>query len=203
MSIKQVSFATGLVLASLSLSAQAEKVDFDRWHIKGGVGYVDPKSGNGDLIPGPIDVSSQLGPTATISYFLKPNWAVDLLLGLPFKHELDVNDQSIGSTKHLPPTLSLQYHFNPTGKVRPYAGVGINYTVVFDEELDGPGNLQLKDSVGLAAQLGVDFPLKDKWTVGADVRYIDIDSRASVNGVNIGTVNIDPLVFGINIGRKF
>lgn len=47
------------------------------------------------------------------------------------------------------------------------------------------------------------MPVYDKWTVGADLRYMDIDSKASINGTGIGTVNIDPLVFGFNVGYKF
>lgn len=203
MSIKQVSFATGLLLMALSLHSQAESESFERWYVKTGLGYIDPKSGNGTLTPGPLDVGSRIGPTASISYFFSPNLALDLLLGLPFKHSLAINNNAIGNTKHLPPTLSLQYHFNPNGSIRPYVGLGVNYTVIFDEELYGGGKLKLGNSLGLAGQLGVDVPIAKNWTAGVDLRYIDIDSKASVNGNAIGTVNIDPLVYGVNIGYKF
>jgi outer membrane protein len=201
--VKQISCVVGLLMVSLAPQLHAESIDFDRWYVKAGAGYIDPKSGNGDLTPGPIDVGSRSGPTVNIGYFFQPNWAVDVLLGLPFKHDLDINNARIGSTKHLPPTVSVQYHFNPTGAVRPYVGLGVNYTMIFDEKLNGGGRLQLGNSWGLAAQVGVDVPIYDKWTVGADLRYIDIDSKATVNGAHIGTVNIDPLVFGVNLGYRF
>lgn len=199
----KVSLAISLFLVTLSFNTQAENVDFDRWHIKAGLGHIEPKSGNGNLTPGTLDVGSSLGPTATISYFVEPNWAIDVLLGLPFKHDLSIGGNKIGSTKHLPPTVSLQYHFNPTGSIRPYVGLGVNYTALFSEKLVGAGDLQLGNSLGLAAQLGVDVPVVDKWTVGADLRYMDIDSKASLNGTSIGTVNIAPLIFGFNVGYKF
>ncbi len=39
-------------------------------------------------------------------------------------------------TKHLPPTLTAQYHFDLANKkVHPFVGAGINYTHFFDEDI--------------------------------------------------------------------
>ena len=100
----------------------------------------------------------------------------------------------------------MQYHFLPNSNVRPYAGVGLNYTTFFSEKTLGAlsgTDLNLDDSWGFAGQLGIDVDVAPNWFVNADVRYIDIDTKAKLNGAGLGTVKIDPVVFGINIGTHF
>ncbi len=119
----------------------------------------------------------------------------------------------VGSTKHLPPTLSLQYHFLPDAKFQPYVGAGINYTIFFDDEADGvlesafDGDLSIEDdSFGFAAQIGADWMLGERWFLNADLRYIAIDTEAKVKiGADTleANVNIDPWVYGLNVGFKF
>jgi outer membrane protein W len=42
----------------------------------------------------------------------------------------------VGSAKQLPPTVNVQYYFlGSDSKFRPYAGVGVNYTFFWDEEV--------------------------------------------------------------------
>jgi outer membrane protein len=42
----------------------------------------------------------------------------------------------------------------------------------------------------------VDFTIgTNKW-LRLDARWIDIDTDAEVNGAGVGTVNIDPMVYG-------
>jgi outer membrane protein len=102
--------------------------------------------------------------------------------------------------------LSVQYHFAPGAKFRPYAGLGLNATLFFSEHttgaLDG-ADLELDTSFGAAAQLGMDFDISDDWSLNADVRWSDIDTEAKVDGASIGDVAIDPVTFGISVGRKF
>jgi len=82
----------------------------------------------------------------------------------------------------------------------------VNWTIFFDEDTKGPlagANLKLDDSVGLAAQLGVDIALNENWFINADVRYMDIETDADVDGASIGTVQIDPLIAGVSVGFRF
>jgi outer membrane protein len=134
-------------------------------------------------------------------------WGLELLAAVPFKHDIDLLDgTNVGSTKHLPPTLSLQYHFMPTEQFQPYVGVGINFTSFFDEKTTGVlegVNLDLGDSWGLAGQIGFDVLFNDDWFFNLDVRYIDIDTKARLDGVSIGKVEIDPWVVGGHIGYRF
>ena len=100
--------------------------------------------------------------------------------------------------------MSLQYHFGPFGRIQPYVGAGVNWTIFFNEETDVPGTtLNLEDSFGLAGQVGLDWHFGNKWIVNADVRYISIEPEGEINGVDIGDVEIDPFVYSINVGYNF
>lgn len=177
--------------------------DAGDWIWRVGVHNVRPKSDNHDLVN--VDTGASL--TFNGTYLLAPNWGVELLAAMPFAHDINLNGGGkVAETKHLPPTLSLQYHFNPNGAWRPYAGVGLNYTLFFDEKTVGAlaGNkLELDPSWGVAAQVGLDVNLGSDWFVNADARWFDIDSDAKLNGASLGTVEIDPYAFGLSIGRRF
>lgn len=193
-----------LALAALAgLPAQAAEAAQTGWLLRAGVHQIDPKSDNGSVAGVALDVDERLGFTFNLDYFFTPHLALDLLGGAPFKHGIALAGAKAGSVKHLPPTLTLQYHLLPEAAFDPYVGAGLNYTVFFDEQLDGGGRLQLDDSFGLAAQAGVDFKLGGPWLVGIDVRYIDIDSDVKLDGAKIGTAKIDPLAYGLTIGYRF
>lgn len=119
----------------------------------------------------------------------------------------------LASTWVLPPTLTAQYHFAPTAKVRPYVGAGINYTVFWNEKASnglenavGRTRVHMKDSVGWAAQAGIDVDLTSRVFLNLDVKYIDIDTTARLSTTAAGTqrvkVSLDPLVFGIGLGVR-
>lgn len=198
-----------LIILSLSLpminSLVHAESDLSPWKIRGGYSLIAPQSDNGSIIQKTADVTvdNQTGPTFNIDYFLTPNWAIDLLGGLAFKHQINVNGERAGSTKHLPPILSLQYHFRPEATIRPFVGIGINYTRFLDEKLDSGAKLSLGSSWGPAVQAGVDIALDEHWTVGGDIRYARIDTRTKINGANVGTVEINPTVYSINVGYRF
>jgi outer membrane protein len=196
--------SVGILLAAHVPIAQAQDAS-SPWLVRGGVAYIEPKSHPGAILGGAADVtvSHGIGPTVTLSYFLTPNLAVDVLAGLPFKHDIDINGAKAGSTKHLPPIVSLQYHFTPSATVRPYVGVGVNYTTFLKERLDNGADLKLSSSWGVALQAGVDFALDKNWTVGGDIRYARIATDVKVNGADAGRIRLDPVIFGINVGYRF
>ena len=174
-----------------------------------GIHNVAPKSKNADLGGGTyIEVGDSVRPTITGEYFVADNLGIELIAALPFKHDIDIKGLGeVGSTKHLPPTLSVQYHFRAVdAKVKPFVGAGINDTWFFGEDATGAlaGNdLRLGNSWGLAAHAGIDFALSPKSAIRVDVRWADIDSEVKLNKAKIGTVNIDPLVYGAAYVMKF
>ncbi|MCC7635819.1 OmpW/AlkL family protein [Stenotrophomonas rhizophila] len=199
------SLAAALALAAAPAMAQSK----GDWTIGAGVHQVAPKSNNGSLAGGTlkVDVDNDIKPTITGEYFIADNLGIEILAALPFKHDISIDGLGgVGSTKHLPPVVSLQYHFNSKGKVSPFVGAGINYTTFFSEKTGGAlaGNtLKMEDSWGLAAHAGLDFAINDKGSLRVDVRWIDIDSKVKLNGEKIGTVNIDPLAYGVSYVFKF
>ena len=204
MNTLRIALAATLALAATPALAQSA----GSWTFGVGAHNVAPKSDNGTLTATPLgnlkmDVGSNVRPTITAEYFVRDNLGVEVLAALPFQHDISVvGVGKVGSTKHLPPTVSLQYHFGQ-GKVKPFVGVGLNYTKFFSTKSEGAiagANLDLSDSWGLAAHLGVDFKVGEKGAIRVDYRKIDIDTKVKLNGANLGTkntVNIDPSVYGI------
>jgi len=199
----------GLAAAVSLAAAPAMAQSKGDWTISAGVHQVAPKSNNGSLAGGTlkVDVDSDIKPTITGEYFIADNLGIEVLAALPFKHDISINGLGrVGSTKHLPPVVSLQYHFNSTGKVSPFVGAGLNYTTFFSEDTTGAlagSKLKLDDSWGLAAHAGVDFAIGEKGALRVDLRWIDIDSKVKLDGEKIGTVNIDPLAYGVSYVFKF
>ncbi len=188
-----------LSAGSLTYMPTAQAAVDSPWLVRAGISQVEPKSNNGSL-GGGVAVDRQVGPSLNVAYFFSPNIAVDVLGALPFEHDISIGGVHAGSTKHLPPTVSLQYHFLPDAAIQPFVGVGANYTFFTDEKL---GGVKLKDSFGAAAQIGIDVPINQQWRVGFDARYIVIDTTAKLGGVDIGDVHIDPMVYSLNMGYRF
>lgn len=197
-------FSLAALMASVAVPALAqEKGDF---LVALGLGWVEPTE-ESNTLAGQIDVDGNLRPTITVEYFIADRIGIELLASWPFQH--DVNLQGAGKVaevKHLPPTLSLQYHFVNQSKVTPFVGAGVNYTYFFDEDGQGAlagANVDLDDSWGFALHAGLDYEINDRSALRADVRYIDIETDTSVNGVDIGEVKIDPWIFNIAYVMKF
>ena len=194
---------TGIAL-SMGMGFAGTAVAFEPgdWLVRVGASYVSPSSDNHDV----VSVESATSATINFSYMMTDVWALELLAAYPFKHDLELQDGTkIGSTKLLPPTFSLQYHFSPTEQFQPYVGVGINYTSFSSEKTQGPlgTDLNLGGSWGLAGQIGFDVMFNDNWFFNVDARYIDIDTKAELDGVSLGKVEIDPWIFGAHIGFRF
>ena len=182
---------------------------------------VAPTENSTDVLPGfpdgSVGVETAVVPELDFTYFWTNNIGTELILATS-PHDI-VGEGTlaglgeIADVMALPPTLTLQYHFNPNGKIRPYAGVGVNYTIFYSEDASdslvgavGPTSVDLDDSVGVAFQLGVDFDLNEKWFLNADVKYIQIDTTATLNSggaINTVDVDLDPIVAGIGVGFRF
>lgn len=213
-------FASALVLAAaLGLALPASAHEAGDWLFRFGGSNIDPKSNNGsldltalDMGQQQINVDDQWGVTFNVTYMYTANIGIELLAALPYKHDIEVATLGrVGSVKHLPPTLSLQYHFMPRAALQPYVGAGINYTLFFSERetgaLDDLGVTLDVDSssFGLAAQVGFDYVLTDRWFLNVDVRWINIETEAQIREVPQirGDVKIDPMVYGIHLGYRF
>ena len=191
------------IALSMGFAGTANAFEPGDWLVRVGASYVNPASDNSDI----VSVESDTSVSLNFTYMMTDVWGLELLAAVPFKHDIELLDgTTVGSTKHLPPTLSIQYHFMSTENFQPYVGLGLNYTNFFDEKTTGPLeglDLSLGNSWGLAGQIGFDVLFNDDWFFNLDVRYIDIDTKARVAGDSIGKVEIDPWVFGGHIGYRF
>lgn len=150
---------------------------------------------------GEVDVEDKWFPEIDISYFFTPNIAAELVLTYPQKHDVKLGNFDIGSLKHLPPTLLLQYHFDGL-PVKPYVGAGINYTKFSSISL--PAGVSMDSSSwGGALQLGVDIPLKDNMYLNLDLKKVWMGTDVYVGGVNSGSINVNPLLWGVGLGWRF
>jgi outer membrane protein len=165
-----------------------------------------------------ISLSDAVMPEIDATYMVTGNIGLELIASTT-KHDFSgVSGTTgsigkLGSTWVLPPTLTAQYHFNPRGKIRPYLGAGVNYTIFWDEKASGglqgavgKTRVRMSDSLGWAAQAGVDVDLTRKVFLNLDVKYIDIATDARLDTVAIGTqrthVKVNPLVFGVGLGVR-
>ena len=193
--------ATATVVVFSSAASAYDKGD---WLLRVGVGNVDPKSSNGLV----ANVDSGTAVVFNGTYFFTPNIGFEILAATPFSHDIKLvaDGSKVGETKHLPPTFSLQYHFVTEGVFTPYIGAGLNYTLFFDEDTTGAlsgSSLSLDDSFGLAAQIGADFDISDRMFLNFDVRWIDINTDATLDGAAVEEVEIDPMVYSLTLGWKF
>ncbi|HQN66087.1 MAG TPA: OmpW family outer membrane protein [Methylophilus sp.] len=170
-----------------------------------------------------LKVDNNTLPELDISYYFTKNIAAELILALGSKHDVHVSkepgavvpNQLLGTVEVLPPTLTAQWHFNPDATFDPYVGAGINYTFMLDRNLNvrqGPlAGTKIKidrDSWGPALQAGFDVNLKDGWLINADVKYIWMDTKVKLNvpagaWTKIDSLDINPWVIGIGVGKKF
>ncbi|HEX6832796.1 MAG TPA: OmpW family outer membrane protein [Rudaea sp.] len=200
--------ATILIAALAGANAGTALADELDWTVKVGAHEVDPKSNNGSLAGGALqaEVGSNARPTITGEYLFAPGWGIEALAAIPFEHDVKLNGVKAATVKHLPPTVSVQYHFNANGTVSPFVGVGLNYTTFFSEHTTGPltgTKLDLNDTFGPTVHAGIDFRINERWLFALDARWIDISPDAKVNGQKVGTVHIDPFVYGFSFGYRF
>ncbi len=193
----------GLLAATVTTTASAQAAG--DWWVRARAVNLD--SANKDTTGLDLNVNNKVIPEVDISYFFTPNIAAELILTIPQKHTLYAGDAKIGTLKHLPPTLTAQYHFTPGAAIRPYVGAGINLTlfssVQFEPVVAALDLSVKKSSVGLALQAGVDYAIDKNWTVNLDVKKVGIKTDVKAGGNTIGTFKVDPLLVSVGVGLKF
>lgn len=204
------SIRTRLIAAAALACAAAAPAYAGDFMVRARALYLEPanenSSANSALPANVVEVNAKYIWEIDASYFVTPNFALELIATNPQKHTVSLADGTrLGTLRHLPPTLTAQWHFAPTNAVvRPYVGFGVNYTKFSVVKLDEAMPLEIKKhSWGTAIQLGADFPITDKISFNVDFKKIDIRTDVSTGGTKLGTVKVDPILFGIGIGYRF
>lgn len=222
-------FLSALMASSTLFGIGMAYADEDNpWMVRGRViGVLPDESADltvgGAALQGSVDISDQYVPELDITYFFNDKLAVELILAVT-PHEVDAVNVTVpgaltnatvdlGDVWLLPPTLTLQYHFDTGTAFKPYVGAGINATFFFnaDEGAVADG-IDYDPSFGPAIQLGFDYDLDGVpggWAFNADVKKIWINPDVTVDfstalGASVDAeVDINPLVVGLGLGYKY
>ncbi|MFM0264881.1 outer membrane beta-barrel protein [Paraburkholderia sediminicola] len=151
-----------------------------------------------------VGVNNAIVPELDLTYMIRDYLGVELILGTS-RHQLTSSLGNLGGVNVLPPTLLLQYHFNHAGRIRPYVGAGLNYTLFYNNGLNAGGQpISITNhSFGPALQAGVDVQVTRSLFVNADIKKIWMHTDATLGGQSLGRLNIDPVVVGLGVGMRF
>lgn len=169
---------------------------------------------------GSASTNNTVIPTATLTYYLNKNLAVELFCCADKVH---VNPEgilnaagmnaSLASTWVFPPILTAQYHFDGFGPLRPYVGVGFEWIHYFNSKVGselaagGIEKVKFKDSFGPAIQVGFDYDLGGGWSLGADVKKVWEDTKITwtdnTGATLVAKHDLDPIFVTVNLGYRF
>ena len=198
--MKKNLLAVAVLCALTSGAAFAQQAE-SPWLVRVRAVHLD--SANKDSTGLGLSVNNKTIPEVDISYFFSKNVAAELILTVPQKHDLSssVLGGRIGSLKHLPPSLLLQYHFDAPG-FKPYVGAGVNYTRFSNVNLPAGVDID-RNSWGGALQVGVDVPLSKNLYLNFDVKKVYIKTDVFAGGAKAGTFKVDPVLVGVGLGWRF
>jgi len=191
-----------------------KETSFSKWQVRlRGLAIVPNESATIQAIGGDVQISNAYIPELDFTYFFTKNIAAELILGTS-NHDVKAvstaaGDIPLGDVWLLPPTLTLQYHFDGE-VVRPYFGAGVNYTLFYGAD-EGPvaDKVDYDNSLGFDVQFGFDIFLNDKWFINLDAKYLWLNTTATVNATSAlgatvdADVDINPFIAGIGFGMKF
>lgn len=205
-----LSFALAVSAAAIVMPQDAEAAK-SPWMVRGRILAVLPdEDATVSPIGGNVEIGDQVVPELDITYFFDENWAAELILGVtPHEVTHKPTNLDLGTVWLLPPTLTLQYHFQPDDPVwRPYIGAGVNYTIFFGHGDADPAvyDADFDPSFGFALQAGVDIPLGGNWTLNIDVKKVWINTDVSLDtglGAVQADVDIDPIIVGVGLGYRW
>ncbi len=154
-----------------------------------------------------VSVNSKLIPEFDFSYSFTPNVVTELVLTIPQTQDVTLASVGkLGTFKHLPPVLALQYHFAPGATIDPYVGAGLNFTLIYGSDLK-VANVPLAldhSSVGVAGQVGTDINLGNGVYLNVDAKKVTLRSDVSVmGGARLTTAKLDPWLLSVGIAWRF
>ena len=207
--------AAAMALAIAATPALAQEIRGKRaGDVVVGLGIIGviPTNGGSTTIGGTPHADSSATPQLDLTYFLTPNFAVNVIAATSV-HDISVRNVpgagtiELGRVWALPPTVTFQYHPLPANPVSPYLGAGVNYTVFYGEgggRSPGITNVDVQNTWGFALNVGLDVELAPNWLVNFDAKYIWMSADVSVNhGAVRGTADLNPWVVGTSIRYRF
>ncbi|WP_353120652.1 OmpW family outer membrane protein [Myroides odoratus] len=197
-----------------------------KWQVRlRGVGVIPHNRADISTIGGQIDVNNNFIPELDFTYFFTENLAAELILGTS-RHtvgtlgsDLTAVDKGsnanvdLGSVWLLPPTLMVQYHYPVTNNFKPYVGVGVNYTIFYNEKSGAARDISYDNKFGWGYQFGFDIDITDKFFINVDFKKLFLKTDVTVDATNLNPtgeqlnipakVKIDPMLIGFGVGMRF
>jgi outer membrane protein len=229
--IHRLALATMLALAAGAASAQSALEGFT---VYVGGAYIDVRSKADPLLSVPatlppgVEAGVRVGDASTIGlgvvYRFTPNWSLEGAFGIPPEHSGYGTDfiepfGQISTVKQVAPTFFVNYHFvDVMPGFSPFVGLGINYTRFTDSKSTasgnaasgGPTNIDLSDSWGVAAHVGLTYQIDRNWSIVGTLAYADVSSDLTAttptstgNVVRTTTIDFRPIVYTLSVGYSF
>lgn len=199
-----------LFFSNVNAQETTKTNDFKKWQARfRWVSVLPNESATIGTIGGDVEIGKSFIPELDFTYYFTENIAAELILGTTNHDVKAVNtalgDVNLGDVWLLPPTLTLQYHFN-INDFKPYVGAGVNYTIFYNADPGAVVDVDYENGFGYALQLGFDYDLDDTWFLNVDAKYVGLSTDVSVNA-GIATVpaevDINPLLIGFGVGMRF
>lgn len=207
-----------IALAALATGGAAQAQDSTpNSTLKGGVIYYQTHARTNGVtgIGIPPGADATVGNATTVlltyEYALSPNVGVELVLGVPPKIKARASGSvaflgEVLTARNVAPTLLFNYHFfAPGSTLRPYLGVGINYTKFTGVTTPYSWDARLSDSTGLAAQAGLDWALNKQWGLFASIAKVDVKSNLTATGAVVlqSTIDFRPITYSVGASFRF
>jgi len=183
---------------------------------------------SGQYVPHGVNLSVDDVNTLYFAYIrrLTPNLSLELAGGIPPETKTigkglaklgstPYEGENIGTAKWFSPTMLVLYHFRDESEaLRPYVGVGFNYTRFFDNRSTvagdaangGPTEISLTDSFGWATTLGISYRITDRWIACVSHSRSNVESDMEANTAGVirrTTIDFHPSVTVLSLGYSF
>jgi len=218
--IKLVAIAAAMGAAS-GASAQSK----GDWLGKVGVNKITPHVVSGNVSAPALpetkaDVGPDTKPIFSGGYMLTDNISTELVLGVPYKHELYgagsiEGTGKLGTAEALPPTWFLQYRmFEANAMVRPYAGLGFTYAYFQKEtgsgqltavlNTGGPAStFSMKSKAAVSFQLGATVKVAERWFIDMAAVKTKLKTQATFSTGQTQDIKLDPLAISLSLGYRY
>lgn len=205
MNFKKTLLALAAVASAFTAGSVMAQEQDGQWMLRLRAVHIDSSNGGAAGAAG-VSIKNKTIPELDISYFFTPNFAAELILTYPQKHDVRLGGAKIGTLKHLPPTLLAQYHVTGMGAFKPYVGAGVNYTRFSNVDIAGGAVTVKKNSWGPALQVGFDYALDKNWSINFDVKKVYMDTKVDASGAGLGHLGkfkVNPVLVGVGVGYRF
>ncbi len=160
---------------------------------------------------GDISVKSHVTFAVEAGYMFTPNIGVSFTGGFPPSVKIEAAGSMdgmgrVGATTYGPMTLTAHYHFTGLGRLQPYVGIGPAFMYVFDAKDGLMGSLDVKNTMGIAFQIGADYMITDRWGIFVDVKKAILRTEATgfLGPAPVrADIKLDPLVVHTGVSYRF